>query len=102
MTVDSGLVAYLLRVFVALAILSLCVFSLVRFSKRKRQKETEVAAVKLLTSLPLGKDVFFVVRCGPDVLAFTLGAGGSCLMGRWKYEEWIDAQGAEGRPFGKS
>ena len=56
-------------------------------------------AVKLLTSLPLGKDVFFVVRCGPDVLAFTLGAGGACLMGRWKYEEWLNAQGAEMGPL---
>ena len=24
-------------------------------------------SVKILTSLPLGRDVFFVVRCGPDV-----------------------------------
>ena len=98
MTVDSGLVAYLLRVFLALAILSLCAFFLVRFSRGKMQRAKDGMAVKLLTSLPLGKDVFFVVRCGPDVLAFTLGAGGACLMGRWKYEEWLDAQGAEGGP----
>ena len=98
MTVDSSLVAYLLRVFVALAILSLCGFFLVHSSKRKMQKVKDGMAVRLLTSLPLGKDVFFVVRCGPDVLAFTLGAGGACLMGRWKYEEWLNAQGAEGGP----
>ena len=97
MTVDSSLVAYLLRVFVALAILSLCAFFLVHPSKRKMQRETDGVAVKLLTSLPLGKDVFFVVRCGPDVLAFTLGGGGACLMGRWKYEEWLSAQSLEGR-----
>ena len=96
MTLDSGFVAYLLRVFVALAVLSLCAFFLVRSSKRKMQRETDGVAVKLLTSLPLGKDVFFVVRCGPDVLAFTSGAGGACLMGRWKYEEWLDARDAEG------
>ena len=49
-------------------------------------------AVELLASLPLGKDVFFVVRCGPDVLAFTLGGSGTCAMGRWKYEEWLGAE----------
>lgn len=51
-------------------------------------------AVEVLSSLPLGKGVFFVVRCGPDVLAFTLsGSGGACLMGRWSYEEWRQAYG---------
>ena len=99
MTVDSGLVAYLLRVFVALAILSLCAFFLVHSSRRKTQRASGGVAVKLLTSLPLGKDVYFVVRCGPEVLAFTLGAGGACLMGRWKYEEWLNAQGAEMGPL---
>ncbi|MBQ9566097.1 MAG: hypothetical protein IJU98_10965 [Synergistaceae bacterium] len=48
-----------------------------------------------MASLPLGKDVFFVVRCGPDVLSFTLGGGGACLMGRWSYEEWCAAQDRE-------
>ncbi|MCR5346275.1 MAG: hypothetical protein K6E38_00690 [Fretibacterium sp.] len=96
MTVDSGLVAYLLRVFIALAILSLCAFTFVHFSRRKTQRASGGVAVKLLTSLPLGKDVFFVVRCGPDVLAFTLGGAGACLMGRWKYAEWLDARNTEG------
>ena len=50
------------------------------------------AVVKLLASLPLGKDALFVVRCGPDVIAFTLGTGGACLMGRWRYEEWVCAK----------
>ncbi|MDR1875274.1 MAG: hypothetical protein LBQ90_09735 [Synergistaceae bacterium] len=42
-----------------------------------------------MASLPLGKDVFFVLRCGPEVFALTSGAGGTRLICRWKYEEWL-------------
>ena len=49
--------------------------------------------MEILASLPLGKDVFFVVRCGPDVLAITSDPGGARLMGRWSYDRWIGAGG---------
>jgi hypothetical protein len=42
-----------------------------------------------MTSLPLGRDVFFVLRCGPEVLALTSGHAGTRLIGRWKYEDWL-------------
>ena len=45
--------------------------------------------VEVIASLPVGKDVFFVLRCGPDVFALTSGNAGTRLIGRWKYEEWI-------------
>ena len=95
MTGSPSLVAYLLRVLIALAVLSLCAFLLVRGAGKRARRVSGDAAVELLASLPLGKDVFFVVRCGPDVLAFTSGGGGACLMGRWRYEEWSCA-GDEG------
>ena len=92
------LTGYLLRVFIALTVLSLCAFLFVRNAKRKaRGGKGSGVAVEILSSLPLGKGVFFVVRCGPDVLAFTLsgGSGGACLMGRWSYEEWCRAYSDE-------
>ena len=68
-----------------------------RNAKRKAQGGRGSMSVEVLASLSLGKGVFFVVRCGPDVLAFTFGSGGqSCLMGRWSYEEWCGTQGDEG------
>ena len=45
--------------------------------------------MEILASLSLGKDDFFVVRCGPDVIAFITGAGGASVIGRWKYDDWI-------------
>lgn len=94
MITDPGLAAYLIRVSLALVVLSLLALFVVRCSRKRRQGVRDGVVVEILTSLPLGKDVFFVVRCGPDVLAFTSGAGGACLMGRWKYEEWVCAGGA--------
>ena len=46
--------------------------------------------IEILSSLRLtSRDIFFVVHCGPDVIAFTLSQGGACLLGRWSYEEWL-------------
>ena len=90
-----SLTGYLFRVVTALAVLSLCAFFLTRNARRGARGKRGNAAVGLLASLPLGKDVLFVVRCGPDVLAFTLGGSGACLMGRWKHEEWRTAQDSE-------
>ncbi|MDO4786622.1 MAG: hypothetical protein Q4A13_06720 [Fretibacterium sp.] len=89
MTAEAGLFAYVTRVLLALGVLSICAVVLVRFSRRRGGSGGSGASVKVLASLPLGRDVFFVVRCGPDVLAFTSGGGGARLMGRWKYEEWV-------------
>ena len=87
MIAEPSLVTYLTRVSLALVLLALSAALLVRFARRRREGVRDDGAVKLLASLPVGKDVFFVLRCGPDVVAFTSGAGGTCLKGRWKYEE---------------
>jgi hypothetical protein len=62
---------------------------LVRFVKSGGRPGRSGARVEVMASLPLGKDVFFVLRCGPDVFALTSGHAGTHLIGRWKYEEWL-------------
>jgi hypothetical protein len=61
----------------------------VRFAKRGGWAGQGGTRIRIIASLPLGKDVFFVLRCGPDVFALTSGQTGTRLIGRWKYEEWI-------------
>lgn len=63
--------------------------ALIVWGKSKGWVRRNEAHVKILASLPLGKDVFFVLRCGPEVFALTSGHAGTCLIGRWKYEEWV-------------
>ena len=71
--------------------MSVCAFILVRFNKKYNPNAKNTASnVKIISSLRLtGRDIFFVIHCGPDVIAFTTGPGGSCFMGRWSYDDWL-------------
>ena len=83
-----SLTGYMLRISLSLALLALAGYGAVLYSRRRVPKGTS-GNLKVLASLPLGRDVLFLVRCGPDVLAITTGSSGSRVIGRWKYEEWI-------------
>jgi hypothetical protein len=83
-----GLTPYLLRVVVALVIMGVMAVIFVGLAKNKGWVRQNTAHVNIMASLPLGKDVFFVLRCGPEVFALTSGHAGTHLLGRWKYEEW--------------
>ena len=75
--------------------MSACAWLLVKYAKKQNLTLNATNDAEILTSLRLtGRDVFFVVRCGPDVIAFTLGPNGACLMGRWTLEEWRSSHDA--------
>ncbi|MBR0079744.1 MAG: hypothetical protein IJP69_05145 [Synergistaceae bacterium] len=70
----------------------MCSIILVKLAKRHnlKSKSTSALNVEILSSLHLtGRDIFYVVRCGHDVIAFVLTPNGASLMGRWNYDEWI-------------
>ncbi len=72
-------------------------FVLVKFTKKKNLNAKDSRNVEIITSLRLSaRDIFLVVRCGPDVIAFTVGPHGSSLMGRWSYDEWTKSQAETG------
>ena len=72
-------------------------FVIVKFSKRKNLNAKDSRNVEIITSLRLSaRDIFLVVRCGPDVIAFTVGPHGSSLLGRWSYDEWTKSQAETG------
>ena len=85
MTADTSLAAYLIRVSLALALL----IAFAAFIKFKTRGMLGSSGAEILASLSLGKDAFFVVRCGPDVIAFITGSSGILLAGKWKYDDWI-------------
>lgn len=87
----------MIRAVVALILMSAFAFVLVKFSKRKNHNAKDSRNVEIITSLRLSaRDIFLVVHCGPDVIAFTVGSHGSCLMGRWSYDEWTKSQAEAG------
>lgn len=71
--------------------MSLGAMIFIKYAKKHNLNVKSASAVKIeiLSSLHLtGRDKFFVVRCGPDVIAFVLSQSGACLLGRWSYEQW--------------
>ena len=60
MAAEPDLFVYLTRVLIALGVLSVSAFVLVRCAKRKYGSDGKGVPVRVLTSLPVGKDVFFV------------------------------------------
>ena len=94
-TGEIGLLPYLIRVLLALAIMAVMAFVVIGLGKKKGWVRQNEAHVKMMASLPLGKDVFFVLRCGPDVLAVASGPTGTRLIGRWKHEEWLRLEKTE-------
>ncbi|MDR1648781.1 MAG: hypothetical protein LBR71_00845 [Synergistaceae bacterium] len=79
----------------ALAVMAVAAVAVVRFARSGGRIRLSGARVEVMASLPLGKDVFFVLRCGPEVFALTSGHTGTRLIGRWKYEEWLRWEEAE-------
>jgi hypothetical protein len=92
-TAEIGLTPYVIRVVLALVIMVAGAAIFVGLAKNKGWVGQNTAHVKIMASLPLGKDVFFVLRCGPEVFALTSGNAGTRLLGRWKYEEWRQLEG---------
>ena len=82
----------MLRAVTALIAMSACAYFLVKYVKKHNITMNGTRGAEILTSLRLtGRDIFFVVKCGPDVMAFTVGPHGTCLLGRWSYDEWREA-----------
>jgi hypothetical protein len=87
----------MVRIGMALAVMAAGAYAFVFFAGKKGWAGRKNAQVRVMASLPLGKDVFFVLRCGPEVFALTSGPAGSRLIGRWKYEEWVRLEEEETR-----
>lgn len=83
-----SLTAYMIKIGLSVALFAIAGYGVVLWSRRTAPLMAK-GTVKVLTSLPLGKDVLFVVRCGPDVIVLTSGGTGTRVIGRWRYEDWI-------------
>ena len=83
-----SLSAYLSKVIIALVIMAVLCWLFLFISKRKGWLQKGSDKLHIISSLSLGRDVFFVLRCGPEVIAIVSGHSGTRLMGRWKLEDW--------------
>jgi hypothetical protein len=83
---------YLFKSFAGICVFGLLIWCFLKAGKRRGWIQKNSDNVCIISSLPLGRDVFFVVRCGPEVFALSVGNSGTRVIGRWDYERWIASQ----------
>jgi hypothetical protein len=54
--------------------------------------------IKVLGAVNLGRDMVYIARLGPEVVAFLCGRAGSVILGKWSAEEWDDYEAARFPP----
>ncbi|MDR1579306.1 MAG: hypothetical protein LBS35_03030 [Synergistaceae bacterium] len=54
--------------------------------------------IKIIGAVNLGRDMMYIARLGPEVVAFLCGRAGSIVLGRWSAEEWDDYEAARIQP----
>jgi len=72
----------------ALVILAVSGWMFLCVAKRKGWLQKGSDKLYIISSLSFGRDVFFVLRCGPEVIAIIVGPSGNSLVGRWSLEDW--------------
>lgn len=86
---DTTLSGYVARMLVALFLLGAAGWAAVKFLPGKFRSGAQ-GRLKLIGALNLGRDVIYLVRIGPDVVAIYTGKTGSTVLGRWSAEDWDD------------
>lgn len=86
---DATLSGYATRMFLALFFLGAAGYAAVKFLPGKFRAGAQ-GRLKLIGAISLGRDVVYLVRIGPDVVALYAGKTGATVLGRWSAEEWDD------------
>ena len=86
---------YITRMLLALAILGLVGYGLAKFLPGRFAAGAR-GHIKLLGMLNVGRDTIFLVKTGPEVVAFVSGRTGVTPLGRWSLEDWDDYEAAAG------
>ena len=83
-----SLTTYLSKAILALIVLAASCWVFLYVAKRKGWVQKGSDKLYIISSLSLGRDVFFVLRCGPEVIGIVAGSSGTRLMGKWNLEDW--------------
>ncbi len=84
---------YLFRMSLALIGIGACAWLALRFAQKRGLSRPKREDLCLLATLPLGHEVVYLIRCGPDVVAFASGKNGTLFLGRWSLRDWEDKSG---------
>ena len=86
---DAAFSGYVARMILALSILGALGYVAVKFLPGYFAAGSR-GHIKILGAASLGRDVVYITRTGPEVVAFISGRAGATVLGRWSLEEWDD------------
>jgi hypothetical protein len=46
--------------------------------------------LKVISAVSLGREMVYIVKTGPEIVALFSGKAGAVVLGRWSLEEWDD------------
>ena len=90
---DAAFSGYVTRMVLALALLALLGYAAVKFLPGRLSAGAR-GHIKVLGMLTVGREAVYVVKTGPEVVAFVSGRAGVTVLGRWSLEEWDDYEAA--------
>jgi len=93
---EASLAEYAAKMLLALVLLAAAGWAMVKYLPGRFRIGMQ-GKLRLLGALSLGRDVFYLVRVGPDVVALVTGRAGTTVVGRWSAEDWDDYEAAASR-----
>jgi hypothetical protein len=86
---DDTLAGYMTRMLLALALLGGVGYAAAKFLP-KRFMSASHGSLRVMGTIALGRDMVYILRTGPEVIALFVGKNAPMLLGRWRLDEWED------------
>ncbi|MDR1965337.1 MAG: hypothetical protein LBQ36_01390 [Synergistaceae bacterium] len=90
---DYAFTGYLTRMLLAMLLLGGLGYAAVKFLPGRLMSASR-GHIHVIGARGLGRDMMYIVRTGPQVIAFFAGKSGAVVLGRWSLEEWEDYEAA--------
>jgi hypothetical protein len=86
---DEAFSGYVTRMILALALLGALGYAAAKFLPGRFGVGSR-SHLKIISALSLGREMIYIIKTGPEVVAFLSGRTGAVILGRWSAEEWDD------------
>ena len=86
---DAAFGVFVTRIVLGIAILGGLGYAAVKFLPGRLMGGAR-GHIKIIGAVSVGRDMIYIVKTGPDVVAFLSGRAGATVLGRWDAEKWDD------------
>jgi hypothetical protein len=90
---DDAFSGYVTRMLLALLIMGAVGYLAVKYLPG-RLASVSRGHIRVISALNLGRDMMYIVKTGPEVVAIWVGRNSSAVLGRWSLEEWENYEAA--------